>query len=329
MKKEYDFEIGNLREMFNNVVSKLNSTDMTLRSEINAIKNETMENFSASKKLLHDSYVVCRKEINQTRSFYNAEFMRVNESLTNRLNALDLITSDIANLKVSNEILTNSYNVIQRLYPDSCETMEKSGEYKIYPSSHPNGINVFCYKDSTNRGWIVIQRRADGSVNFNRTWADYKDGFGNLSSDFWLGNEHIYQLTKNKKRELRIDMETFDGNKTYALYSMFNISSESEKYKLHVAGYSGDAGNGLATKVYGNSEMHNGHSFSTFDADNDLATHTCCSCHYGGGWWFTSCFNSNLNAEYFKKKTQTWYGVTWQLDGRWPISLKFVAMKVR
>ena len=33
----------------------------------------------------------------------------------------------------------------------------------------------------------VFQKRVNLNVNFSRNWNEYKQGFGNLNGDFWLG----------------------------------------------------------------------------------------------------------------------------------------------
>ncbi|XP_062606034.1 ficolin-1-like [Saccostrea cucullata] len=84
-------------------------------------------------------------------------------------------------------------------------------------------------------GWTVIQNKFDGTTNFYRDWNDYKTGFGNISREFWLGNDIIHALTKNDDQELRIEMTKFSGSKVYAKYSKFSIGDESKKYKLSIS----------------------------------------------------------------------------------------------
>ena len=78
----------------------------------------------------------------------------------------------------------------------------------------------------------VFQRRVDGSVDFYRSWVDYKNGFGVLSGEFWLGNENIHSLTSSGNNVLRIDMEDFEGETRHAAYTNFSIEGESTYYTL-------------------------------------------------------------------------------------------------
>ena len=98
---------------------------------------------------------------------------------------------------------------------------------------------MFCDQTSAGGGWTVFQKRMNGSVDFFLYWSDYKHGFGNLSGEFWLGNDKIHRLTRNYSNTLRVDMEDFENNTAYAEYDMFGVMSENEKYKLILGNYSG------------------------------------------------------------------------------------------
>ena len=85
----------------------------------------------------------------------------------------------------------------------------------------------------------VFQRRQDGSVNFTRSWAEYRDGFGNLTGEFWLGNEYLRQLTGEGRWELLVELLVLrsDTTRTRNLewYRMFSITGD--QYTLHVGNY--------------------------------------------------------------------------------------------
>ena len=89
-------------------------------------------------------------------------------------------------------------------------------------------------------GWTVFQRRQDGSQDFYLEWSDYKNGFGDLDGEFWLGLDKIHRLIAAGQNTLRIDMEDFLNNKANAKYGTFSVTDETEKYKLTVGGYTGN-----------------------------------------------------------------------------------------
>ena len=83
----------------------------------------------------------------------------------------------------------------------------------------------------------MFQRRFDGSVDFYRDWANYKNGFGSTSGEFWLGNDNIHSLTSNGSHVLRIDLEAFNGETGFAEFSGFSVDPESTKYMLRLRTY--------------------------------------------------------------------------------------------
>ena len=114
----------------------------------------------------------------------------------------------------------------------------KSGIYKINPDGS-EVIDVVCDQTTAGGGWLVFQKRLDGSVDFYRNWTEYKRGYGNLTGEFWLGLDNLHRLTSSGKYKLRVDLEDFAGNAYYAEYGLFKVGTEEEKYKLSVGNYSG------------------------------------------------------------------------------------------
>lgn len=55
----------------------------------------------------------------------------------------------------------------------------------------------------------------------------------------------LHKMSSMQPQELRVDMQRFNGEKAYAVYSNFTVGDEASKYKLEVNGYSGTAGNSL------------------------------------------------------------------------------------
>ena len=88
----------------------------------------------------------------------------------------------------------------------------------------------------------MFQRRLDGAVDFYRTWAEYQAGFGDVTHEYWLGNENLHLLTSQRSYELRVDLEDFEGNTVYAEHSFIAIDSEQNDYRLTYGEYNGTAG---------------------------------------------------------------------------------------
>lgn len=142
---------------------------------------------------------------------------------------------------------------------------------------------TLCNAEIAGPGWIVIQQRINGSVDFERNWDAYKNGFGAFTTDFFLGLEKIHRLTNDKPQELYIYMERYNGNSFYARYDNFKIAGEEDKYRLLSLGtYSGNAD--------WDRMRPNEHSkFSTLDNNNDDNHTIDCPEHRHAGWWFTNC----------------------------------------
>eukprot|EP00105_Crassostrea_gigas_P003696 XP_011416631.1 PREDICTED: fibrinogen alpha chain-like [Crassostrea gigas] len=188
----------------------------------------------------------------------------------------------------------------------------QTGVYSIYPYKDPNRpVRVKCEGAVLGGGWTVIQSRARDNprVDFNTTWQAYKDGFGNINGNHWLGNDLIHLLTTSNNYSLYIKMKATDGNTYWAEYDSFSISNAADGYRLHLGHISRTYSSNVPVN-FGSDEFRDhsivNQTFYTFDHDNAVK----CSAQCGSGWWYRSCTTTNLNAPFNEiHRDSVWYNV--------------------
>lgn len=214
-----------------------------------------------------------------------------------------------------------------KLFRDCAEAYHaghnRSGVYSIRLAEMSETRKVYCNMETAGGGWTVIQHRRDGSVDFHRTWKEYKMGFGNPSSEHWLGNEMLFLQTNQRQYSLRIDMRDWEGNQAYSVYEKIQVASEKQNYRLFLKGYSGTAGRQSSLVLHGA-------SFSTKDLDHDNCICKCAQM-LTGGWWFDACGPSNLNGIYYSsaQKLGKLNGIKWHYFKGPSYSLRSVTMMIR
>ncbi|ETN64560.1 hypothetical protein AND_003694 [Anopheles darlingi] len=216
----------------------------------------------------------------------------------------DCVTSTSSPLQLNSDTPTTTPKPYQ---PSSCKERASNVSgvslIRVYSDSSP--FNVYCEMEKFDGGWIVLQHRFNGSVNFFRSWNEYRDGFGKFDGEFWLGLEHIHQLTTARSYELIVEVKDFSGNYGYTRYNAFQVGTEGEQYRLKTMGstYRGSAGDSMT--------LITGQKFSTKDRDNDgsIGSHADA---YEGAWWYPSAY-SNLNGPYKNSNN---------VKGNWWVSFK-------
>ncbi|XP_072412271.1 angiopoietin-1 isoform X2 [Chiloscyllium punctatum] len=214
-----------------------------------------------------------------------------------------------------------------KIFRDCADALESganvSGIYTIHIENMTEHRKVYCDMETSGGGWTVIQRRVNGSTDFQRNWREYKMGFGDGAGEYWLGNEAIYLLTSQRLHSLRIELRDWDGNQVYSFYEKFHLSSEKQNYRLFLKGYSGTAGRQSSLALHGA-------SFSTRDADHDNC-HCKCALMLTGGWWFDACGLSNLNGMYYTvgNNIRKLNGIKWHYFRGPSYSLQATTMMIR
>ncbi|WAR09638.1 FGL2-like protein [Mya arenaria] len=203
------------------------------------------------------------------------------------------------------DVETQPCNLQQCIVAYDCSDVLKrglprgSGVYKITPWNTHKEVEVYCDMDTDGGGWTVFQRRFDGSVDFNRRFKEYEQGFGSLDGELWIGLDLLHSITSRANMNLRIDLSLPNGTTGFDEYSGFYISPPDQYIfnvdrRINSAGMSGSY---LLSDISDHGHM-NHQPFSTFDRDVDKWLSNNCARNYGAGWWYNYCTYSNLNARY-------------------------------
>ncbi|BFZ22436.1 hypothetical protein BsWGS_25475 [Bradybaena similaris] len=176
--------------------------------------------------------------------------------------------------------VTTTSPTTTRVFPRSCEDANLpvgQNTIIIQPDDGLGTFAVLCEVVTPQEVWTVFQKRFDGSVSFYRGFNEYKNGFGNVNGEFWLGLDNIRRLLLQNKdnNRLKIDLREQSTGVTYnKTYPVFTIGP-GDNYILSLSGVYNDSRWGISTSV--------GQMFSTYDHGlSALADFS----NRAAGWWF-------------------------------------------
>ncbi|XP_041782281.1 fibrinogen-like protein A [Anopheles merus] len=244
--------------------------------------------------------------INQLRSISNncttpPQKHQWNQTITDQKdNHHECYTPQVIHVSQEDQLKNSSGQVPRKDFVRSCkeEPSKRSGKYWIKPTEHDEPFLGYCEQTSFGGGWLVFQYRFNGSVDYYRDWAAYRNGFGSVDGEFWLGLERLHRIIAAQNHELLVELKDFSGKYKYARYSRFKIGSEVEQYSLIMLGsYTGTAGDSL--------KLHKGMKFTTEYRNPVGGTVS----EYKGAWWYNYVSLSNLNGRY--KNGNSLKAITW------------------
>ncbi|XP_063915338.1 ficolin-2-like [Zophobas morio] len=285
-------KILNLQHVINGLESLELTVDTRLEQLTHSIRTFESTNEAQIEQLTHriDAAESTSALFIETRSIegvfesaYNLQF----KQLTDPLKSIDLKNK-------TSRYLTQQ---TKANFPRNCRDIKEWGYgfstiYMVKPDRAPKAIEVLCDLDEKGGGWTHILNRFDGSQSFDFDMEVYKNGFGKLSGEFWLGLDNIHHLTGYKENELLVELVDWDENYRFAHYDRFRIGSEDEGYVVTVSGYNGTAGDSLS--------FTDKTKFSTRNFDLDKNPAMSCAEFCFGSWWYGKCNTSLLTGKYLE-----------------------------
>jgi len=268
--KEKQEELRIAQDQIENKDAQISDQTKRLNDQLMNIMNQKqiLENTEIEVNKMNETIQDLLNQINDNNNFNNArnkEIERQNLLNQQQANEIDTLTKNIQELKGIIESQNSEINA----KTEEIESLKKRISYMLEKMD----------AEDDEKSWFTIQKRFDGSENFDRNWADYKKGFGDAKGEFFIGLDIIHAMTHSRQHELLIKLKTTNGTTYFAHYDNFQIGNEKESFELKSLGkYSGTAGDSFS--LTGPLPL----KFSTSDKNNKR-----CSKTHGGGWWYYKC----------------------------------------
>lgn len=294
-----------LRNTIDNKIESLKKCDHLNAEKIQSFKDEIELHLKTVNQLANSKELIASELINKLKSNYlKDELAEYKVELEKQLKVNSLLKSE-GDLK-DKEIVELKFQKIH----EAEETKSKIEECKLSCTKassciqfgNSSGIHeitvpgygsfpVLYDSQEDGPGWIVIQKRINGNVDFNRSWTEYRNGFGSLDGDFFLGLEKLHRLTTSSRYELSVHFIRSTGVINIECYDNFVVAGEEKQYKLQSLG-----------TLYRNAKMDclrdlEGQKFSTFDRDNDASEENC-AMELSAGWWYNDCIRCWVKSEF-------------------------------
>ncbi|XP_041848111.1 angiopoietin-related protein 3-like [Melanotaenia boesemani] len=285
-------------------------------AEINSLRNVIHSQEQSIRELLK-----AMKEQSEQLSLQQMKIKALDEQLT--ANMLPFFSSEVPTLPPYQTPASPSSTM--NLPSDCSELFDRgeraSGVYAVKPSSS-KPFMAFCDM-SGDRGETVIQRRMNGTMNFNQPWERYENGFGDFQGEFWLGLQKIHSLTSQGNFMLHIQLEDWNQNKFFTLYRFYLDGPESN-YTIHLMHLSGNLPDPINNPT--------GMMFSTKDTDYYNQQDFKCAHRLSGGWWLSACGDTNPNGVYFhmrpKGRSECRRGIQWRSSAKACFSVKSTQISI-
>lgn len=85
----------------------------------------------------------------------------------------------------------------------------------LFPTLFINPLALPAMQKIWEGGWTINLRRFNGSVDFNRSWTEYKNEFGELDGEFFLRLDKIHALAADGRQELLVVLESSEGEEGF------------------------------------------------------------------------------------------------------------------